>query len=569
LKKLFLNMQNITFEGNEYEHPELDRDGDKSGEEDNITTNSSHNDIQNENRPLCKFWVTSGNCLKEQNCDFAHPDDKKGQPPVVVNNKLCKFWSESGFCAKADACDFSHEGKPGSKPTTRPCKFYAETGFCAKGDHCDFSHDLNNNLLNKTVCRFWLRGDCIKGINCEFAHETGKRQLERFDEPWSEREHWVGPDRMVTNGGGFSQFKRPAAPSMFIRSENNQRRRDGTICKSYQSGRCSFGRSCAFVHVDPIEGAVEQAPEARRGLKRKLESGYGATDKRVEMEDPVQPRVMNLEDIAAKDPKKEELLDKALKKIDLKACLQFAVQACIKCGEKIMAKKDDPNREKDIEDFEEDCSNILARPIATKYPLHAVIGRQNAHSFPDLSENPTWFISPMNGLENFLRGSPHVCISIGLCVRKRPVLGVIFNPTMGHLFAAHRGGGTFFNTSEDSSCLVMQPIRLKNNREARGAIVMNEFRGGYIRNKLADIGVRFRETGSLNYNFLDVLRRVCDGGYQEGFDGPWSVCAGVTLIEEAGGVATDFDGKIFELDMKKPELVYGPQSLVEQIVRCL
>jgi len=558
-------MQNITFGSKENEElREIAKDREKFVEEGNDPNDGGHIDIHNENLRLCKFWVNTGNCLKEQSCDFAHPEDKKGSPPEFIRDRVCKFWTETGFCAKADACDFSHDGKPGSKPNIRVCRFYAERGFCAKGDYCDFSHDVTNNILNNKVCRFWLRGDCIKGMGCDFKHESGKRQLERFDEPWSEREPWGGPDQMP------SRFdKRDPMGSMSIQSENDSRRRDGAICKSFENGRCSYGRSCAFVHVDPNKDGDELDLESRRDSKRKLESGYGAPEKRMKIDDLVKPRVRNLGDIAAKDPKKEESLDKALRRIDLKVCLQFAMHACIKCGQRIIEKKDDPDRGKDIEDFEEDCSNILAGPIANKYPLHIIIGKQNADSLSALSESPTWFISPINGMDNFLRGSPLVCVSIALCVQRRPVLGVVYNPSMGHLYAAHRGGGTFFNSSEETSSLVMKPFRFKNCREARGAIVVNEFKGGNVRNKLADIGVRFRETGSLNYNFLDVLRRVCDGGYQEGFDGPWSVCAGVTLIEEAGGVATDFDGNIFELNMKKPELVYGPRSLVEDMLRSI
>merc|ERR1719184_3363 len=115
----------------------------------------------------------------------------------------------------------------------------------------------------------------------------------------------------------------------------------------------------------------------------------------------------------------------------------------------------------------------------------------------------------------------------------------------------------------------MKPIRLKGLRLAKDAIINNEFTAGNSRNGLAQLGTRFRESGSLTNNFLDVLRKVTDGGFQMEFEGPWSVCAGVALIEEAGGVATDLEGNIFELNMRKPELVYGPRSLVEDILRSI
>jgi len=38
-----------------------------------------------------------------------------------------------------------------------------------------------------------------------------------------------------------------------------------------------------------------------------------------------------------------------------------------------------------------------------------------------------------DGTTNFVHGFPFVCISLGLIYKKRPVLGVIFNPFLDHL----------------------------------------------------------------------------------------------------------------------------------------
>ena len=48
-----------------------------------------------------------------------------------------------------------------------------------------------------------------------------------------------------------------------------------------------------------------------------------------------------------------------------------------------------------------------------------------------------------DGTTNFIHGFPHVCISLGLIARKRPVLGVIYNPFLGQLYTAVLGGGAF------------------------------------------------------------------------------------------------------------------------------
>jgi len=39
----------------------------------------------------------------------------------------------------------------------------------------------------------------------------------------------------------------------------------------------------------------------------------------------------------------------------------------------------------------------------------------------------------IDGTTNFIHGFPYVCISLGLIYKKRPVLGVIYNPFLDHL----------------------------------------------------------------------------------------------------------------------------------------
>jgi 3'-phosphoadenosine 5'-phosphosulfate (PAPS) 3'-phosphatase len=39
----------------------------------------------------------------------------------------------------------------------------------------------------------------------------------------------------------------------------------------------------------------------------------------------------------------------------------------------------------------------------------------------------------VDGTTNFVHGFPYVCISLGLIYKRRPILGVIYNPFLNHL----------------------------------------------------------------------------------------------------------------------------------------
>ena len=52
---------------------------------------------------------------------------------------------------------------------------------------------------------------------------------------------------------------------------------------------------------------------------------------------------------------------------------------------------------------------------------------------------------PTDGTTNFVHGFPHACISLGLIDHRVPVLGVIYNPFLEHLYTGVRGAGSFLH----------------------------------------------------------------------------------------------------------------------------
>ena len=53
---------------------------------------------------------------------------------------------------------------------------------------------------------------------------------------------------------------------------------------------------------------------------------------------------------------------------------------------------------------------------------------------------------PTDGTTNFVHGFPYACISLGLIDHRVPVLGVIYNPFLEHLYTGIRGAGSFLHT---------------------------------------------------------------------------------------------------------------------------
>jgi myo-inositol-1(or 4)-monophosphatase len=65
-----------------------------------------------------------------------------------------------------------------------------------------------------------------------------------------------------------------------------------------------------------------------------------------------------------------------------------------------------------------------------------------------------------------------------------------------------------------------------------------------------------------------VAKGVFDG-FWEVFLNPWDMCAGKLIVEEAGGLVTDFDGKEMDIYSKRILATNGKihQSMIEILKR--
>ncbi len=182
----------------------------------------------------------------------------------------------------------------------------------------------------------------------------------------------------------------------------------------------------------------------------------------------------------------------------------------------------------------------LVAEILRKFPDHRILAEEGTVHEAATSDYE-WVIDPLDGTTNFLQGLPVWAVSIA-CRRGDELLaGVILDPEGKNLFAAARGGGAFWNG---------QPMRISQRAALPGAFLAT--------------GYPFRARAALDL-YLEVFRAVfhharavrrCGAaaldlaytaaGVYDGFFelrlSPWDIAAGALLIEQAGGVLSDFDG---------------------------
>ena len=152
-----------------------------------------------------------------------------------------------------------------------------------------------------------------------------------------------------------------------------------------------------------------------------------------------------------------------------------------------------------------------------------------------------WVIDPLDGTTNFVHGMPVWCTSIGLCDGTKPILGVIFDPNANECFSAYSGGGATLNG---------QLIHVSKINSLQKSLLATGFpyddfgrEEEYIQlfRKLIRGTRGLRRLGSAA---LDMAWTACgrlEGFYEYGLN-PWDVAAGSIIVQEAGGMVTEFNG---------------------------
>ncbi|MDR3535381.1 MAG: inositol monophosphatase family protein [Acetobacteraceae bacterium] len=156
-----------------------------------------------------------------------------------------------------------------------------------------------------------------------------------------------------------------------------------------------------------------------------------------------------------------------------------------------------------------------------------------------------WVVDPLDGTTNFLHGMPHWAISIGL-ERRLPdgtsevVAGLVYNPVVDEMFWAEKGVGAFVNERR---------LRVSARREMSEAVFATGIPFGAVSAKhryafavtlsaLMPQVAGIRRFGAAALDLAWVAAGRFDGYWELGIK-PWDMSAGLLLVREAGGYATD------------------------------
>jgi myo-inositol-1(or 4)-monophosphatase len=180
--------------------------------------------------------------------------------------------------------------------------------------------------------------------------------------------------------------------------------------------------------------------------------------------------------------------------------------------------------------------DLMRARLGAAFPDDDLLGEEGGGAEPRPGAG-LWVIDPIDGTANFLRGMPYWSTALAYVRDAQVEIAVTYDPVHDELFSARRGHGA----RRDHA-----PMRVSGCADPQRAVIGSTFTfkmGIETYCRLLDgilrAGSDHRRMGSTAL----MMCHVADGrldGCATAYCNSWDVIGGLLLVQEAGGVASDF-----------------------------
>lgn len=221
-----------------------------------------------------------------------------------------------------------------------------------------------------------------------------------------------------------------------------------------------------------------------------------------------------------------------------------------KTNESNLVTEIDKKSEKHIIDF-----------ITKKYPTHSLLTEESGEL--DHNSEYVWVIDPLDGTSNFAHSLPIFSVSIGLQKNGETIAGVVYDVMRNEIYSAEFGSGAYCNDVK---------ISVNQNDSLRRSFLVTGFPYNIEENPDNAIEIfiemikrtrAVRRLGSAAIDFCYVAKGVFDGFWEVHLH-PWDISAGKLIVEEAGGLVTNFNGD--KIDIFSKQILASNGKLHEQLM---
>ena len=204
-------------------------------------------------------------------------------------------------------------------------------------------------------------------------------------------------------------------------------------------------------------------------------------------------------------------------------------------------------------------SALIVKGLAEAFPNDVIISEENADDLRRLKAERVWYVDPIDGTKDYIRGESGFCVMIGLAIEHRPQVGVVYGPATETLYWGAPGHGAWMKPDGEQAISIsvsnrndtknIKLIASKSHRNATidkvktALAIQDEQNMGSIGLKLATIAVGERDL------YVNPTSRCSS----------WDTCGPEAILVAAGGRMSDIHGELLRYDADK---THHPKGLL-------
>ena len=255
----------------------------------------------------------------------------------------------------------------------------------------------------------------------------------------------------------------------------------------------------------------------------------------------------------------------------MQAMLNIAINAATQAGKLINQYVDrldavninQKGRNDFVSDVDRHAEELIIHHIKKSFPDHSILAEESGQQG---NNDYCWIIDPLDGTANFIHGFPQFAVSIAVQQKGSTIIGVVYDPTTHELYTALKGKGARLNnrririsqTTELTQALIGTGFPFRNPEQVDQYIpvfkeVMTQASG-------------IRRAGAAALDLAYVAAGRLDGFWEDGLNS-WDIAAGALLIEEAGGLISDYSNEKHFLD--NGNVITGNAKIHQQLLHII
>ncbi|WP_226087295.1 inositol monophosphatase family protein [Mesobacillus sp. S13] len=216
-----------------------------------------------------------------------------------------------------------------------------------------------------------------------------------------------------------------------------------------------------------------------------------------------------------------------------------------------------------VTDIDKATEQYFIEKIKGTYPDHRIMGEEGYGDEVKSLSGVVWIIDPIDGTMNFVHQQRNFAISIGIYIDGEGMIGLIYDVVHDELYHCIKGNGVYLNEKSipklteakvNEAIIALNATWVAPNKRINHELLIplvKDVRGT-------------RSYGSAAMEMVYVATGRIDA-YLTPRLAPWDIAAGIIMIKELGGEATDLRGSELDL-LQQSSLFVSKPGLHKEIL---